>query len=91
MYIYIPSIAITNTSGHIYWCNTGTYDFAEGFASNPRVFAQTYGGTTNCWIWGYSTNDISTTKTPKFYLARGTSATGSIGMHVMAIGKPKTS
>lgn len=77
-------VAMTNTSGGIYYGEVAAQDFGYTFYDRPTVTATVRAGSTNGWCW--MKDGATTTKTPSFYLGRGTSASGNVVIEIHAVG-----
>lgn len=78
------SVSITNTSGGIYYAEVPAQDFGYTFHDRPTITATVRAGSTNGWCW--IKDGATTTKTPSFYIGRGTSTSGTVVLEIQAIG-----
>lgn len=80
--VQVPSMS---ASGSIYYYEVSPISFPVEYAAKPTVSLSTEQNTLNGFIWG-AAQIPSKTDTGSFYIGRGTSSSGQIVVHVIAIG-----
>lgn len=79
--------SISNSSGGIYWGIADGTSWPVAFIATPSCSYNAFQSDGNCWCW--ATQNASATYAPQVYLGRGTSATVTVWVSYIAIGRWK--